>query len=801
MNDLRYALRQLTKRPGFTAVAVLTLALGIGANTAIFSVVNGVLLRPLPYEQPDRIVTLWEQLTEQGPAVHVSAPNFRDWKEQARSFGAMALHSSPDFGRPGTVLGGREPTRVRVTSVSADFLRIFRVQPALGRAFAADDFRGGAYVVIVSHGFWRDQLGGKPDLTTLTVDLGGRLRQVIGVLPPGFEYPGETDIWGPIPPLEGARRRTHAWRVVARLRDGVTLAAAQTEMTRLAVRLKDAYGPDTDAVGARVTPLQEQLVGSVRRPLWVLLGAAGFVLLVACTNLASMLLARGAGRQRELTIRESLGATRGRIVAQLLTESVLLTGIGLAASLFVSKWLLDALVASAPGLPRLEDVRIDVPVLAFTGVVAGVAALLFGLLPALRSARLARHATLVGGSRGSAPHRSGPWAWLVAGEVSLALVLLIGAGLLVRSFWEVLDQDPGFDVKDVLAVELAPPESKYPREDGREAAGRYYQRVMEQLSTVPGVTAVGLVNHPPLGGVSWDGEFEIEGRGPSSGAAAYRIAGGDYFDALGIRVLRGRAFDERDGSSVGDVAVIDSALAARYWPGENPVGKRIRNLANDRYHYPDRWLTIIGVVESVRHDAMTAVPVPTVYVHSAQRPVRLASATLVLRGAVPPDALVSPVRAAIRAIDPDVPAEFVTMQRVLENAVSDRRFATLVLGGFAALALLLTAIGIYGVVSYAVERRTREMGIRLALGAAPPSVLRMVFGDSMRVVAAGALVGAVGAVALTRVIQGMLYGVRPLDPVVLASVTVLLAVIAGLATYVPARRAALVDPMEALRHE
>jgi len=583
---------------------------------------------------------------------------------------------------------------------------------------------------------------------------------------------------------------------VARLRPGVPLGAARTDIGRLAARLKQEYGGDTDAAGVRVTPLQEQLVGSMRRPLWLLLGAAGFVLLVVCTNLASTLLARGAGRQREFAIRESLGATRGRLIRQLLTEGALLTALGVAASLFLSNWLLRGLVAWAPGLPRLGDVRIDAPVLAFTAGVAVSAAVLFGLLPALRNARVGRR------ERGSAPHRTGPWSLLVAGEVSMAFVLLIGAGLLIRSFWKVLNQDPGFKNENVLAVGLAPPESKYPDEDKGKARSRYFQRVLDDLSALPGVTAVGLVNHPPLGGLSWNGDFEIEGRGPASGVADYRIASGGYFDALGIQVLRGHVFDERDtGPGNDDVAVIDRALAARYWPGEDPLGKRIRNLANDAWIYPGRWLTVIGVVEAVRHDALIAEPRPTVYVDYRQRPARLSSATVVLRGTVPPDVLVGPVRTHLRAVDPDVPAEFTTMRHVVRNSVNNRRFTVLVLGGFAALALLLAALGIFGVVGYAVQRRTREMGIRIALGAAPLGIVGMVLRDSLRVVAVGALLGLGGAMALTRVIQGMLYGIEPLDPLVLLAVVVLLVCVATLAAYIPARRAGAVDPMIALRNE
>lgn len=796
MNDLRFAFRQLARQPGFTTVAVLTLALGIGVNTTIFSVIDGVLLRPLPYEDPDRIVVLWE-VTERGGEIHVSAPNFRDWKEQARSFDAAAMHSSPDFGGPMTVLGGREATRAQVTGVTADFFPIFGVQPALGRTFAADEFEWGIDVLVVSYRFWRNQLGGNPDLAALTVDVFGRPSRVIGVMPAAFRYPAETDLWGPLPPVDDGRT-AHNWQVIARLRPGVSVTMARTEMTQLAERLKQEHGGETDAVGVRVTPLLDQLVGPMRRPLWMLLGAAGLVLLVACTNLASTLLARGAGRQHELAVRESLGATRGRLARQLLTESTVLASLGALASLLLSQLLLDRLLAFMPRLPRLDDVRIDGVVLAFTGSVAVLTAILFGLSPALRSSRFARRDALRSGSRGSAPHRSGPWSLLVAGEVSLALVLLIGAGLLLRSFWEVLNQDPGFETANVLAVEVTPPESKYGEGEER---GHYFQRVHDVLSTVPGVAAAGLVNHPPLGGQSWNGDFEIEGRGPGSGTADYRIAGGAYFDALGIRVLRGRTFDEREAASGEDVAVIDRTLAERYWPGEDPVGRRIRDLANDRWIYPARWLTVIGVVEPVRHDALTVEPRPTVYVDYRQRPARLATATFVLRAAMPPDALVGPVRERIRALDPDVPAEFSTMERVVGNSVSDRRFTMLVLVGFAALALLLAAVGIYGVVSYAVQRRTREMGIRLALGAAPPALLGTVFGNSMRVVAAGALLGAAGALALTRLLQSMLYGIRPLDPLVLGTATVLLTGVAGLATYIPARRATSIDPVEALRHE
>ncbi len=797
--DLRYALRGLRKTPGFTAVAVLTLALGIGMNTTIFSVIEGVLLRPLAYEEPDRLVTLSE-VNEAGGAVHVSAPNFRDWKAQAHSLEALALHSSRDFGGPTTVLGGREATRANVTAVSADFLPVFRAQPALGRPFAADDFAWGANVVIVSHGFWRDQLGATQDLTGLTIDAYGHPRHVIGVMPTGFRYPAETDIWGPIPPVaEG--RRAHNWHVVGRLRPGVTLAAARAELSQVAKRLKVEYADGTDAVDMRVTPLQEALVGHLQRPLTLLLGAAVFVLLVACTNLASTLLARGAGRQREFAVRESLGATRGRLARQLLTECAVLSVLGAGASLLLSKWLLAGLAATAPGLPRLEDVRVDGRVLAFTAVMAVCAAVLFGLLPALRSVRIGRPAALAGDDRGSARHRGGPWTLLVTGEVAMAFVLLIGAGLLLRSFWHVLSQHPGFTADHVLTVELAPPESKYSDEDRGEDRSRYFQQVLQELATLPGVSTVGLVNHLPLGGSSWNGALEIEGRGPASATADYRITDGAYFHALGIRGLRGRVFDERDVAPGVDVAVIDRGLAERYWPGADPVGKRIRNLANDSWIYPDRWLTVIGVVESVRHDALTAQPRATVYVHYLQRPARLASGTVVMRANRSPAELVRSVRARLQAIDRDVPAEFATLQHVIESSVATRRFTVLVLGGFAALALVLAALGIYGVISYAVQRRTREMGIRLALGAAPRSVVGLVLGESLAVVAIGSLIGLAGAAALTRAIRGLLYGVQPLDPVVLVVVAVLLAGVATLATYIPARRAGVVDPLVALRTE
>jgi predicted permease len=762
-------------------------------------VIDSVLLRPLPYEEPDQLVTLWE-VNEHGTEVHVTAANFLDWQAQSRSFSGLALHSSYNFGGPATVLGGREATRAWTASVSADFFRIFKVQPALGRGFTREELQPGtAGVAVVSHRFWQEQLGAAPELVGRTLEVHGETRQVVGVMPPEFGYPASTDIWVPMSPDAAEGRRAHNWQAVGRLRNGVSLTAARSELNQLARRIKAEHGEDADAVAAKVTRLQDELVGPLRRPLVLLLGAAVLVLLVACTNLASTLLARGTARQREIGVRVALGAGRARLVRQLFTESALLSVLGAVAGLVVAELLLQLLTALAPSLPQAEGIRLDRRVLVFTLGITLLTSLLFGLFPAVRAAGSSlgtvRRSATRGGSERS---RTGVWRALVGGEIAMALLLLVGAGLLIRSFWGVLGVDPGFTAEDVLTVELAPPATRYP-EDPDIAA--YYQRVIAELGGLPGVEDVGLVNHLPLTGVSWNGSFDVEGRGKEVGYADYRVASGGYFGAMDIRLLRGRPFDERDHARAPDAAIISRSMAEEFWPGQDPLGQRIGNLANDSWIYGDRWLTIVGVVEDVRHGSLTAPAGPTLYVHYLQRPNRAFSAFATIRTGPPPETLTGPVRTQLQALDPQVPSSFATMAERVAGSVADRRFMLAILGLFAAVALLLAAVGIYGVVSYSVERRTREMGIRVALGAEPSGVLGLVVRESMRVVLVGIGVGIAGALALSRLMRGLLYQVSPVDPPTFWVVALLLGGIALLASYLPARRASRVDPVIALRSE
>jgi putative ABC transport system permease protein len=798
--DVRFSLRTLRKNPAFAALAVLTLALGIGANTAVFSVVNSTLLQPLPYPEPDRLVTVWE-LNERGQEISVAGPNFQDWRDLSGSFEAIAAYVNPEFSGLSTVLGADGAVRTRAHGVTREFFAVLRVQPSLGRAFTAEETRpGGPAAALVSHSFWQSHLSADPGVLGRGLDVMGETHEIVGVMPPGFHYPGGTEIWTSLDRGGlGGSRTSHNWLAIGRLRDGVTLDAARREMDRLMDALRAQHGTEMSAVGTRLTRLQDELVGELRRPLLLLLGAAALVLLIACTNLASALLARGAAREREVAVRASLGAGRLRLVRQLLTESMVLAGLGALAGLAVAALALRALLSLAPaGLAPLAQAQLDGWALAFALVVAVITALLFGLLPALRLSEAELAGTLRAGTRGSTGGSRRAWGVLVGSQVALAFLLLIGSGLLIRSFREVLAVDTGFDAARVLTVEISLPGSRYASDP---AIAAVHQRVLTELGRLPGVEAAGIIQHLPFGGQSYSGGFEIEGRGPGEAYASYRVAGGDYFPAMGIPLVRGRLFEPGDDAGAGDVAVINQALAERVWPGEDPVGRRIRNLANDSWIYPDRWITIVGVVGNVRHGGLLAGWPGEVYVHYLQRPARIQEAVVTLRASVPPATLIGPARERIRAVDPDVPAEFATMGARVSGTVADRRFTMLTLGAFALVALLLSAVGIYGVVSHAVARRTREIGIRLALGAEPRAVRALVQRNAMRTAAAGAVLGVLGALLLTRMLRGLLYGVSPTDPLTFGAVVLVLGAVAWLASYLPARRTTRIDPMITMRAE
>ena len=800
--DLRFAVRGLRRNPSFAAVAVLTLGLGVGSITAVFGVVNATLLRPLPFPEPDRIVTVWEQ-KENGAEIAVSGGNFLDWKQLNRSFDALAVLWNPEFVPLLTITGANRAVRTRVSGVSDGFFEVMGVAAAQGRIFAPEEMRqGGPPVAVVSHSFWRSHLGGGPEVLGRVLDFGGAQHEIVGVMPAGFDYPAGSDLW-----VAAERdgivlgRRAHNYAVVGRLRDGVGVEEGQRDLGRITAALKQQHGGDMDAVAAVVRPLQDELFGALRRPLFLLLGASALVLLVACSNLASGFLARGAGREREMAIRASLGASRSRLVRQLFTESLVLALMGAAVGVAFAVLALRALLALGPAsLARAGSVVVDGRTLGFTLLVSVGTALVFGLVPALRTAEGDAGASLRTGARGnSGGGGARMWSALVGGEVALVILLLVGSGLLLRSFQQVLAVDAGINPEQVLTAEVSLPDSKY---DGDAKIAGFYQQLLPELEQIPGVERAGLIQHLPFGGMSHNGSFEIEGRGDSGEVyPGYRVAGGDYFAAMGIPLRGGRVFGPEDGAGMDHVAVINQALAEKVWPGENPIGKRIRNLANDSWIYPDRWLTVVGVVGDVRHDGLLAAPDPEIYVHYAQRPNRAQNAVVVLRTNVPPATLAATARARVGALDPDVPVEFVTMSARVTESVGDRRFTLLVLGAFGVVALVLAAVGIFEVASYAVARRTREIGIRLALGATPSAVRSLVQGNAMKSVLVGAVVGLGAALLLTRVMRSLLFGISATDPISFGAAIALLAAVAWIASYLPARRSTRVDPMITMRAE
>ncbi|HEX9580051.1 MAG TPA: ABC transporter permease [Gemmatimonadales bacterium] len=799
--DLLFAARLLRKSPGFATVAISTLALGIGANTAIFSVVNGVLLRPMPYQDADRIVTVRE--THQNGWGDPPWANFVDLREQNRSFEAMASHGSAVI----TVLGADQVARVRAGAVSQDFFRVFGVRPARGRLPSAEEHREGALpVAVVSDAFWRGYMGGRTDVDQVVLRA-SHSYQVIGVLPPGFNYPAGADVWVPLElDRQPPSRTAHNWAAVGKLREGVRPEQAERELGGLLTRLGQIYAADFDATGAWVITLQEQLTGSMERPLYLLLGAAGLLLIAACTNLASTLLARGTARQGELAVRSALGAGRERLVRQLFAESVLLAALSAVAGVVVALALQRALLAMAPAdLPGLEAVSLDGWVLAFTALTAVATAVLFGLLPAVRVSTADPSAALREGARaGSGPARQRIWSVLIATEVALAVVLLAGSGLLMRSFWRTLRVDPGFATRGVLTVGVNLPVLTY---DTYEKAVGFHHRALAVLAGIPGVERVGMVNVLPLGGTNPNGLTEVEGRPISrenfadAVPAVYRIASADYFAAMGIRLIRGRTFEDRDGPDAPHVVVVSQTYAAQAWPGEDPIGKRMRPAGMDPPPL-EPFATVVGVVGDARARSLTDdAPRPTYFYSYRQRPYRTRSMTVALRIAGPPAAISGTVRDALRGVDPNVPVDFRTMEERVAGTLADERFTVAVLGTFAAFALVLAAVGIYGVVSYAAARRTREMGIRMALGAPAPAVRWLMQQRVLGAVAIGGALGLVASLALSRALSSLLYQVRATDPLTILAVVVALGPAAWLASWFPARRGTRVDPMIAIRAE
>ena len=801
--DLVYAARRLRHEPAFVAAAVLTLAVGIGANTAIFSVVDAVLLRPLPYSDPDRLVALWER-AENGGESHVSPPNFVDWYEQSSSFNGMAAHPTYSFGGRSTVLGGDSPARIYVSPVSADFFSVFGTEPLHGRVFASEEHvEGGGAVAVVSHRYWRTHLASEAKLDR-ELRFFGEAYDIVGVMPPGFEFPGETDVWIPGERFGGGGTRSaHNFAVVARLGPDVTVEQASSELNAIATTLKALYPDDNDAVGVNVRPLHDQVVGGAKRSLWLLFGAAGPVLLVGCSNLASGLLARAASREREMATRAAIGAGRLRVVRQLLTENLLLALLGAGVGWLVAATLLRTLVlAGASSLPSTFAPQLDSKVLTFTLVLALGTTLAFGLLPALGAGRLDLTHALRSGGRGSAgAGRRAMWQLLVATEVALAVLLLVGCGLLLRSFAGLVAIDTGFEPDNVLTVDIALPATEYADDDAIVA---YYDRALREIGALSGATRSGLINHAPLSGNTLNGAFDFEECPGENGSSSYRVVSADYFQALGIELLDRRGFAASDDAAAAPVVIVNEELARRFWPGESEsvIGERIGNLRNDSFVYGDAWMTIVGVVGNVRHADLTRPPAPAAYVHYRQRPFRARGATLVVQTSAArtgPAGLAATIRDRIEQLNTEVPFEISSMEARLASSLAPRRFGLALVALFAAAGLLLATVGIYSVVSYTVAQRTCEIGIRIALGGQPAQLRRLVVANTLGVVGAGAVVGIGASLLLGRGIQRLLFDVGPSDPITLATVTLLLLVVASAASYVPARRGTRVDPVASMR--
>lgn len=811
--DLRFGFRVWMRQPGLTLVVVLTLALGIGANTALFSVINTVLLRPFAFAAPERLVRIWgvdgPRAAQEGNAGRhdylVSPNDFLDWKAESRAFEALAVYGGGGM----TLNGAGDPVQVRAAVVSPDFFPLLGVPPLLGRFFEnGPDGKPEQKVVVLSEPLWRRQFGADPGVLGRTVTLAGSPYTVIGVAPSGLEPPilekrGAMDLWQPLelsaPPfMRGAR-----WlQVLGRLRPGASVEQAQAELDAINQRLEQAFPATNTGRGARVMPLADSLVQEVRPALLLLFGAVGFVLLIATANVANLLVARSATRQRELAIRSTLGATRGRLLLQLLIESLQVALVGGGLGLLLSLWATDLLVSLSGGeLPRLQQVQVDGRVLAFALGISLSTGLLFGLLPALQGSRLGMRASSGAPGHGASAGRSQRWTRqaLVAGEVALSLVLLVGAGLLLQSLWRLQRVDPGFQPDQVLTLELNTPRPATTRPEQVLATSH---RLLDEVQALPGVLAAGTINLLPMGGVSWAGTCQavaVENRPAPSGpapCAEARTSSPGYFRAMGIPLQAGRLFDARDTEDRPRVVVINAAMARGFFPGEDPLGRRIA-VGNPAQ---PTWLEIVGVVGDVRQFGPEKEPAPEFYQSQFQVPAW--SYTLVVRTERDLGTLPSAVREVVRRIDPEMPVYNVrTGEALLSGAVAQPRFRALLLGLFAVLAAVLAAVGIAGVVSWSVAQRTREIGIRVALGAQPRDVLRMVMGQGMSAVGVGVVLGLVGALALTRVLDGLLFGLSATDPATFVLGVAALTTTALLASYLPTRRALRVDPVVALRTE
>jgi putative ABC transport system permease protein len=801
--DIRYGLRTLRKCPAFTAVAVLTLGLGIGANTSIFSVIHAVLLSPLPYDHPERIVLIWESNPSGGfNQFAVSPPNYADWHKEASSFEYMVSVSRGNF----NYTGGAEPEQLIGARVAAPFFAVMGVQPALGRTFVAeDDVVGKAHVAVLGHGLWMRRFGGDRNITGKALTLDGQTYTIIGVMPEGFQVPSRVELWLPsefMPrDLGPGARGAHYLRVMGRLKPGVSIEQAQAEMTGISKRLEQQYPRMQKGWTSLVISLNEATVGNIRATLLVLFGAVGFLLLIACANVANLLLARAATRQREIAIRTSLGAGRWRIARQLLTESVLLSTMGSALGLLLAEWGVHVLrTLPSSNLPRAAGIQLDLTVLGFTAGLAIATGIVFGLAPALQNLRSAPSETLKEGGRTSSAGRHGMRSSLVVLETTLALVLLIGSGLLLKSFLRLQSVDPGYRSKNLLTATVSLPESKY-ASDPQQA--QFFNQLVARLQSLKGVNAVGVASSNPLEGQGYNFVFatkELATLAPTEQpSAGFYSVSPDYFRTLGIPLLAGRAFTSQDTAGGPRVAIISQALAKQFFRDRNPIGQLIF-IGNSGPEKGQIWREIVGVVGDVKDEGLDTGATMTLYEPYAQVP--WSSMTLFLHTSGDAAQMAGALRSEVMALDKDQPvAAIMSGEQLMANAVAQPQLRTLLLAVFAGAALILAGFGVYGVMSNTVAQRTHEIGVRMARGAQQESMLRLVVGHGIRLTLFGVLLGTAGALVLTRLMKGFLFEVTPTDPETFAVVVFFLVLVALLASYIPARRAMRVDPVVALRYE
>lgn len=791
--DLCYGWRMLRQKPGFTLVAMFSLALAIGANSVIFSLVNAVIFRPLPYPEPARLVAIYEFYFTDPFSRHAgpSSLNYLEWQRQAQSFEQLATTRRYS----GIMTGHGEPETLSGLFVSSSFFTIVGVEPALGRAFRLDE-EAGARVVIIGHQLWQRLFNHDPDIIGQSVTLNGSDYTIVGVMPPGFRYPlEENDILAPLDLSKPDSGRTRGVGVIARLKPGCSIKQAQTEMETLSRQLELEYPKYNKGFGAGVVWLHEELVGKTRWPMIILLGAVGFVLLIACANVANLLLARDAARKKEIAVRLSLGASRWRLMQQLLTESVLLALLGGAAGLLLAFTSLDALLTISPvDLPRLATVKVDRAVIVFTFTLSTLTGVIFGVIPALQASKLDLNQTLKESSR-SATESRGRYRLrgvLVVAEVALSLVLLTGAGLLIKSFWRLTRVDGGLNTRNVLTTGLSLPQYKYPDTNRQRT---FYQQALERIRLVPGVEHAAVTYFLPFSNFLTD-FFTIEGRPEVTEnlklQARFGFISEDYFRTMGIAMMKGRDFNERDTPDAPPVVIINQAAARQFWPNEDPIGKRIKAQRQVR--------EIVGVSGEAKQAGLDKPSDPEIFLAYQQAPFLYLQ--LAVRTTDDPMKMVAAIRHEVQAIDQDLPLTAIkTMDQYLSESVANPRFQSRVLSLFAAIALLLAAVGLYGVMSYAVAQRTHEIGLRMALGARSSDVLKLVVGKGLRLTLIGIAIGMVAAAALTRLLASLLFGVSTTDPATFIIIALLLISVALLACYLPARRATKVDPMVALRYE